>query len=98
MIGVDSVWGTAAGTSVTTNTNTSRADIRIFIMVSSWTRWQAARRAARLKGRSSSLTRRFADGEGDGVLLVDNLLSMGLRLLHRPVVGRQYSVTLSLST
>src|SRR6266446_815442 len=46
-IGVDSIWGSAAGTSITANTNTSRPAIRIFIIVSSWTRWQAARRAIR---------------------------------------------------
>ena len=36
------------------------------------TRWQAVRRTVRLEGRSSSFTRRFADGESYGVLCSGN--------------------------
>src|SRR5258708_38822317 len=62
-VGVGSIWGRAAGTSIAATTITSRPTIRFFIIVSSWTHWQAAQ-CNSLEGRSSSLTRGFADGEG----------------------------------
>src|SRR6266851_357905 len=62
-VGVGSIWGRAAGTSITANTITNRPAIRFFIIESSWTHWQAAQ-CNSLEGRSSSLTRGFADGEG----------------------------------
>jgi len=61
------------------------------------TRWQAALRAIRLEGRSWSLTRRFADGEGSGFLSSGNL-EYRLAPAAPASVRRQYALALSLST
>src|SRR6266436_1050604 len=55
--GVGSIWGRAAGTSITANTIKSRPAIRFVIIYSSWIHWQAAWRNS-LEGRSSSLNSR----------------------------------------